>query len=182
MRDDAVIEPDESFNLVLSEPEGLQLTASVIPLTILNDDTLLDDYGNRYGLSVEDRLGSADGDQDGLSMLAEYGFNLDPTQAELPPYQPRIAYTEENLPSGLPLLVEENGDCKYIFPRRTDAAPRIEYVAEISTDGKTFTPIAPTQTTPLTNNWEEVEVLLPTEGELTHPLALLRVRFINNEE
>lgn len=182
LRDDAVIEPDETFNLVLSDPIGLELAQSTIALTILNDDTLLDDYGNRYGLGVEERRAFVDDDNDGLQFIAEYGFNLDPTVSDFSLYDPDVTYSEENHPKGLPVLIKENGAWKYLYPRRTDAAPRIEYIAELSIDGQTFSPIAENKTTPLTDNWEEVEILLPSNGDQDLPEAFLRVCLISNEE
>ena len=181
LTDDATIEPNETFNLVLTNPEGLTFSRSVVPLTILDDDTLLDDYGSRFGLSVEERSPFADGDGDGLPILVEFAFNLDPTRAAHSCYEPGLSYLDEDVPFGLPVLVKRDGEFKYVFPRRTDAAPRVEYLPEFSTDGGNFQRANIEETIPLSDNWEEVQVSMPTDDHGTLPVTLLRVRIANNE-
>ena len=142
---------------------------------------MLDDYGSRFGLDAKGRLPLADGDGDGLPILVEFAFNLDPTNAGLPCYDPSLSFSDENTPSGLPVLLERDGELKYIFARRTDAAPRVTYQPEFTLDGTTFLPASIENTTPLTSNWEEVEVAMPADEDGPLPVALLRVRIVNNE-
>ena len=82
--DNASREDDETFNLVVSNANGLQIESAIVPLTILDDDTVLDEFGAFYGLTVPERSIAADDDGDGLEFVLEYAFNLNPTKAELP--------------------------------------------------------------------------------------------------
>ena len=86
--DDAVIEPNETFVLELSNPDGLLLPESNPEVTIINDDSVFDDYGVQFGFSVAERRIFADGDHDGIGFFLEYTFNLNPTVAESPDYVP----------------------------------------------------------------------------------------------
>ena len=136
--DDAVIEPDETFTIQFTAPSGLILAQSELQLTILNDDTLLDDFGASYGLSVPERAPNADDDGDGITILAEFAFNLDPTVAESPGYVSGVTLNASGEPFGLPQVVSKTDaatgavEVSYVFARRTDAAPRVEYFPQVA--------------------------------------------------
>ena len=173
--DDAITEPHETFSLDLKNPVGLTLPASNPVLTINNDDSVFDDYGVRFGFSVEERRIFADGDGDGIGFFLEYTFNLDPTVAESPEYVPGQTYTGDEEPTGLPTIINEDGVVKYIYLRRTDAYPWLAYFTELSTDGVHFESTEPTAVTPLTDHWEEVEVILSGPTKPTACFARVRV-------
>ena len=97
--DDAVIEPDENFSMSIFDPVGLTLETTSVSLTILNDDTVLDDFGASYGLPTEERAIESDGDNDGIGIFLEYAFNLNPLIAAPPiTLQARCWLTMENQP------------------------------------------------------------------------------------
>ena len=53
--DDAIIEPNDTFTLQLKNPNNLTLPASDPVLTIINDESVFDNYGVQFGFSVEER-------------------------------------------------------------------------------------------------------------------------------
>ena len=177
MVDDAVVEPDESYTLALSNPDGLTFNETSIPLDILNDDSVLDDYGAFYGLSVPERSILADGDGDGIAFFLEYAFNLDPTENATPDYVPGLHYDFDNdEPFGLPILQVDGDTIRYLYLRRTDSYPKVEYIAEICDDAGTFQPATPSRVTQITEHWEEVEITLKNADVHSPAQCFARVR------
>ncbi|MGJ8725944.1 MAG: Calx-beta domain-containing protein [Roseibacillus sp.] len=180
MFDDAITEPDETFTLALSHPNGVVLNKSSLSLTIINDDTVLDDYGNSFGLPPEERLIDSDGDGDGISFFIEYAFNLNPTKAESPDYV-RGQTLENGEPFGQPVLRSEvhpiTGEkvIMYTYIRRTDSYPKVIYHTEVSEDAVNFTVIEPDFVTVISPFWEEVQVIIGTSTNGS-PRCFVRVR------
>lgn len=166
MIDDAVIEPDETFSLALSNPIGLLLASDTVPLVIVNDDSVLDDFGDSYGLPTAERLIASDGDGDGIGLFLEYAFNLDPTVAATPDYVPGQLLPFNNEPFGMPALITETDPVtgittiKYQYIRRTDSAPKVTYITEVSSDSLNFTPAEPDEVRQIAAFWEEVTVII----------------------
>ncbi|MGJ8725784.1 MAG: Calx-beta domain-containing protein [Roseibacillus sp.] len=185
--DDAVIEPDETFIIQFFAPSGLLLAQSELELTIVNDDTLLDDFGDSYGLSVAERAGDADGDGDGIPVLIEFAFNLNPTVAESPCYVSGVTLDTEGEPFGLPQIVSKTdpvtGDLEvcYVFVRRTDAAPRVEYFPEVAQDDLQFQAATPNRVTSIGDHWEEVEIVIGGDSFPLVDRRFARVRVVSNE-
>ena len=183
--DDAVSEPDEDFTIEFSNPSGLELGSNSLALLILNDDSVLDDYGNSFGLSVPERSIAADGDGDGVGFFLEYAFNLDPTVAASPTYV-RGRTLPNGEPFGLPTIFREIDDAtgkeviKYVYIRRTDSYPKVEYFTEVSGDAVNFSPVEPDKVTEITEFWEEVEVIIGhPDGDQNRCFA--RVRVVAND-
>ena len=58
---------------------------------------------------------------------------------------PGLNYTEDEDPTGLPVITNENGVVKYVYVRRTDAFPFLAYFTELSTDGINFETTEPSR-------------------------------------
>ncbi|MGJ8725940.1 MAG: Calx-beta domain-containing protein [Roseibacillus sp.] len=164
--DDAVIEPNENFSMTLFNPIGLILGNSTVALTIVNDDSVLDDFGDSYGLPTAERAIESDGDNDGIGMFLEYAFNLNPTVTATPDYVPGQLLPANGEPYGLPVLRIETDPItgasvtKYQYLRRTDSYPKVIYITEISPDAVNFTPAEPDEVVEITEFWEEVTVII----------------------
>ncbi|GHC45268.1 Calx-beta domain-containing protein [Roseibacillus persicicus] len=182
MIDDAVIEPDENFSLALSNPIGLLLASDTVPLVIVNDDSVLDDFGDSYGLPTAERMIASDGDGDGVGLFLEYAFNLDPTVAATPDYVPGQLLPFNNEPYGLPVLRTETDPVtgvttiKYQYIRRTDSAPKVTYITEVSSDSLNFTPAEPDEVRQIATFWEEVTVIIGcTQSDTSRCFARVRI-------
>ena len=185
--DDAVIEPTETFTMQFSSPSDLILGQSELLLTILDDDTLLDDFGASYGLTVEERASGADGDGDGIPILIEFAFNLNPTVAESPGYTSGVTLDTNGEPFGLPQIVSKTNattgalEVVYVFARRTDAAPQVEYFPEVAQSNLQFSAATPDRVTPIGDHWEEVEFIIGGTGQPLIKSSFGRVRVVFNE-
>ena len=185
--DDAVIEPDETFTMQFSAPSGLILGQSALQLTIRDDDTLLDDFGARFGLSVAERAANADGDGDGIPILVEFAFNLNPTVAESPCYHSGVTLNSEGEPFGLPRIVSQvnavtgEREISYVFARRTDSAPRVQYFPELAQDNLQFVGATPDRVTAIGDHWEEVEFIIGGDSQPLVDHGFARVRVVSNE-
>ena len=182
MVDDAVIEPDETFSLTLSNPIGMALGQFSVPLVIVNDDSVLDDFGDSYGLPTAERAIASDGDNDGIGLFLEYAFNLDPTVAASPDYIPGQTLPFNGEPTGLPNLTAETDPVTgvttmfYRYIRRTDSFPKVTYFTEISSDGLNFTVAEPDEVRSLATFWEEVTVIIGcTTDDTSRCFARVRV-------
>ena len=166
MVDDAVIEPDETFSLALSDAIGLAVTNASVPLVIINDDTVLDDFGDSHGLSTPERAILSDGDNDGNPLFIEFAFNLDPTVAASPTYVPGVTLPFNGEPTGLPALtpvtnpVTGETEVFYRYIRRTDSTPKVTYFTQISSDGINFVDTQPDQVRSIDTFWQEVTVMI----------------------
>ena len=188
MVDDAVIEPDETFALNLSNPIGLAISNAVVPLVIVNDDSVLDDFGDSYGLPTAERAIASDGDNDGHGLFLEYAFNLDPTVAASPDYVPGQLLPFNNEPFGLPVLRQVTNattgatEMWYQYLRRTDSTPKLVYVTEISSDGVNFVPAEPDQVVQVATFWEEVTVIIRcTATDTSRCFARVRIDVEDND-
>ena len=171
MVDDAVIEPDETFSLALSDPIGLALAQSSAQLIIINDDTVLDDFGDSHGLVSAQRAILSDDDNDGIPLFLEFAFNLDPTVANSPDYVPGAPSPFNGEPFGLPTLTPVfnpstgETDMIYRYIRRIDSTPKITYFTETSSDGVNFVVTEPDTVTRVSTFWDEVIVVLGSTGD-----------------
>ena len=182
MVDDAVIEPDETFSLALSNPIGLALGQSSVPLVIVNDDSVLDDFGDSYGLPTAERAIASDGDGDGIGLFLEYAFNLNPTNTENPDYVPGQVLPFNGEPTGMPTLRQVTDPATgvismvYQYIRRTDAFPKVTYFTEISSNGVDFVEAGPDNIRQLATFWQEVTVVIGcTADDTSRCFARVRI-------
>lgn len=144
----------------------MALSSAVVPLVIVNDDSVIDDFGNSYGLPTAERAIESDGDSDGISLFLEYASNLDPTVGGAPDYVPGALLPFNGKPFGLPtlqpVLNPNTGETemRYRYIRRTDAFPKVNYITEIRSDGINFTSTEPDEVKTLVTFWEEVTVVI----------------------
>lgn len=149
--DDFQIEDDESFRLEISEPEGGALISTVaeILLRILDDDTAFDTWLSDFFEPGELNDPSVDDpDEDGLSVLLEYAFGLDPLVADIFP----------------PLAIGRMPDRQVQFTYlRAAGREDLRFTPNISQDLKTWNSVTPLQseTEPVENGRERVTFTLP---------------------
>lgn len=182
MVDDAVVEPNETFNINITNPVNLELNQTTLELVIINDDSVLDDYGNSFGLPPESRAIFSDDDNDGIPFAIEYAFNLNPLVRATPDYVPGLTLANGE-PFGLPVILQETNsetgelDIKYVFLRRVDSFPTVIYTIETSTDGVNFEASPPDNVVPITEFWEQVELIIggTSKSELGRCIARVRV-------
>ncbi|MDP0490811.1 MAG: Calx-beta domain-containing protein [Verrucomicrobiota bacterium JB023] len=183
IQDDPTVEADETFTLTVTEATGINLPANPLTVTILNDDTVLDEFGATYGLSPIERSAESDGDADGISFLLEYAFNLDPTESASPSYTAGELDANGD-PFGLPTLITETDpstgeqSITYTYIRRTNTASQVDYIPEICADGENFTPTETTTVTPLNDDWEQVELVIGGSTLPDTPSCFARVRLV----
>ena len=182
MVDDAVIEPDETFSLSLSNPIGLALSDATVPLVIVNDDSVLDDFGDSFGLPTAERAILSDGDNDGIGLFLEFAFNLDPTTAGSPDYVPGQLQPFNNEPFGMPVIRQllnpetNQMEMAYQYIRRTDSFPKVTYFTEISSDGVNFTIAGPDNIAQIATFYQEVTVFLRcTAADSSRCFARVRI-------
>ena len=170
MVDDAIREPDEFFTLSLYEPVGLELASDLVALGILNDDSVLDAFGDSHGLPTAQRAILSDDDGDGIPLFLEYAFNLDPTLNANPDYEPGQLSPFNEEPFGLPVVRQEfdhvTGEFNtvYQYLRRTDSFPKVIYITEVSADAVNFVEAEPDRVLSITDFWEEVTVIIGTSN------------------
>lgn len=118
--------------------------------------TTLESWAQSFGLSGAALLPTADGDGDGISLLAEYGFNLDPTRANVSSITPGGSDT-----GGLPSIRVVNDRLEIQFIRRlTD--PDLSYDPQFSNSPVAASFVSGTDTivvTPINDEFERATIL-----------------------
>ncbi|MGB0371410.1 MAG: S8 family serine peptidase [Opitutales bacterium] len=159
---DQVVDPDEAFYVTLSDPSnnmGIRDNLGIASIQDVSTPFML--WLDNYALTLAEAY--LDEDRDGIPNIAEYAFNLDPTEHLRPIYDPNLPVPAEG-PFGLPRieLIDDSGDqrLQIIYPRRISrAASGIDYTAFFSDELSTWIEHAPSSVDPLSSDWERITVL-----------------------